>query len=150
LEDVPDATNDIDYCTPMSSDCDLATQLPALFNDIITDYVNMKQANIYGLIGNFSTDEEMEAQINIFSLANFNIKLCENGVRAYASTCRAMKGYLKNAHNLLSDVRIFNVSGILDIVKPKAQLNAKNVFELPFSTVSFKPVESIEDCASNK
>ena len=94
----------------MDKSCDLASKLPEIFNMIITDYVNMKQSNIYGLIGNFSTEKDMEEQINIFSQANFNIELCNNEIRTYDATCRTMKSYLKNARNLLSDVRVFATS----------------------------------------
>ena len=115
----------IDYCSSLDTDCDLASKLPELFNMIITDYVNMKQANIYGLIGNFSTEKDMTDQINVFSQANFNIELCNNEIRSYDATCRTMKSYLKNARNLLSDVRIFNTSWILASVLPMAIENGK-------------------------
>jgi len=94
----------------MSSDCDLSTQLPKLLNGIITDYVNMKQTNIYGLIGNFETDQDIETQINIFSKAYFGLEICNKDERNYASTCRAMKSYFKNARTLLDDVTIFAFS----------------------------------------
>jgi hypothetical protein len=41
---------EINVCSPIRNECDLATTIPNLFNAIMTDYVNMKQANIYGLI----------------------------------------------------------------------------------------------------
>ena len=150
LQDIPDENYPIDYCSSMDNDCNLSSKLPELFNMIVSDYVNMKQANIYGLVWNFSTEEDMEAQINIFSLAHFNIKLCEKEERTYDATCRAMKWYLKNARNLLSDVRVFNISDILAVVKPRVQLNAKNVFEIPYSKTSILPAGSLKDCASDK
>ncbi len=107
-----------DLCSPMSNDCDLATNIPNLFNAIITDYVNMKQTNVYGLAWNFTTNQEMEDQINLFSSGYFNgIQICKTTDRAYPKTCAMMKWYLKNARNLLSDVTVFNASWILALQK---------------------------------
>ena len=123
FEDVVDGN---DLCTPMSNDCDIATLVPNLFDDIIMDYVNMKQANFYGLIWNFTGDAWMESQINTFSHAYFgnDVDICEPKDPRYPSTCHVMKWYLKNARNLLSDVRIFNASWILAMVLPMAQQDA--------------------------
>lgn len=139
--------NKIDYCSSLDTDCDLASKLPELFNMIITDYVNMKQANIYGLVWNPSSEDDMEKQANIFSLANFNIKLCDNEIRSYDATCRTMKSYLKNARNLLSDVRIFDTKELLDAVKPIVEIHAKEVREIPYS-ITVKPWKNLSTCSS--
>ncbi|MFA7298718.1 MAG: hypothetical protein WC010_03680 [Candidatus Absconditabacterales bacterium] len=123
LTDVVDGNN-LCSSVSMSNDCDLSNFVPKLFDDIIIDYVSMKQANFYGLIGNFTTDPDMEKQLNIFSKAYFDRDICDKASR-YPSTCRTMKGYLKNARNLLSDVRIFNAPGILDMALPIAEINAQ-------------------------
>jgi len=128
--------NTHNMCYPMSDECNLAKNVPNLFDDIMTDYVNMKQANFYGLVWDFKTDEDMEAQINIFSQANFWMNICEKSDHSYASTCRAMKWYLKNARNLLSDVRILSGWWILDMVKPIVEVNAKNLRVVPMVTVA--------------
>jgi len=77
-------------CDLMSDECNLAKHIPNLFDDIMTDYVNIKQANLYGLIGKFDTEDDMKAQINIFSQANYSMDLCETE-KKYTATCRAMK-----------------------------------------------------------
>lgn len=121
-----DIVGDYDLCDPMDNDCDIATLVPDLFDGIIMDYVNMKQANFYGLIWDFTGDAWMESQINIFSHAYFgnDVDICAPKDPRYPSTCRAMKWYLKNARNLLSDVRILNASWILAMVLPMAKQDA--------------------------
>ena len=124
-----DMMQDINLCAPMRNECDLATTVPQLFNDIITDYVNMKQANIYGLAWLAENDANIEGQINDFSQTNFGINICEKKDRLYPETCRAMKSYFKNARNLLSDVRILNTSWILEMIAPIAEANKKIIRE---------------------
>lgn len=111
----------IDLCSPISfsNDCNLATTIPKLFNAIMNDYVNMKQPNLYGLSANFQTDPDIISQINIFSSGYFDgIQVCETSPRAYPKTCSMMKWYIKNVRNVLSDVRIFNATGILAYTDP--------------------------------
>lgn len=108
----------IDLCTPnsFSNDCDLATNIPKLFNAIMNDYVNMKQPNLYGMNTNIVGDGE--SQINEFSSGYFDgIQVCGSTLRSYPKTCSMMKWYMKNVRNILSDVRILNASGILALTK---------------------------------
>ncbi len=124
---VSDWSNEIEYCGFMDNECDLATNLPKLFNDIISDYVNMKQTNIYGLIWNFETEQDIEDQVNIFSSGYFDgIEFCKKTDRTYPKTCSMVKWYVKNARNLLSDVRIFNVSWLLAQQPWLVSCDAKN------------------------
>lgn len=81
---------------------------------IITDYVNMKQSNIYGLSRNGKLDSDIEDQVNVFSCSYFGIRICGTSDRKYDTTCRTMKSYIKNAHNLLSDVSVFSATVLLD------------------------------------
>jgi hypothetical protein len=106
-----------DFCSPLGSNCNLAKHIPDLYNKIITDYVNMKQSNIYGLFRNASTDDEIENQVNVFSTGYFGIKICETSDRSYNETCRIMKSYIKNANTLLSDVSVFSGKVILDLTQ---------------------------------
>lgn len=112
-----DMTSDqIDLCAPgaFSNDCNLAFYIPKLFNDIMNDYVNMKQVNLYGFSANFQSDSDIVGQINTFSSGYFaGIQVCETTPRSYPKTCSMMKWYIKNVRNILNDVRIFNASGIL-------------------------------------
>lgn len=106
----------IDLCTPssFSNDCNLAIYIPKLFNDIMNDYVNMKQVHLYGLSANFKNDADIVQQINTFTSGYFaGIQVCETTPRSYPKTCSMMKWYIKNVRNTLSEVRIFNASGIL-------------------------------------
>ncbi|MEI7920086.1 MAG: hypothetical protein WCH65_08285 [bacterium] len=61
-----DGESEVEYCQSMNNECDLATNLPNLFNAIVSDYVNIKQSSIYGLTLNVKEDT-IEPQINIFS-----------------------------------------------------------------------------------
>lgn len=113
---VTDGAGQIDYCQPMNNDCDLSKNLSTLFNAIISDYVNMKQANIYGLRLNFWEEKDIEHQLNLFSSGYFDgLQVCAKDNRTYPKTCAMMKWYFKNARNLLSDVRVFNATWILEI-----------------------------------
>lgn len=105
-------------CDSIGPNCDLATQIPNLYNMIVADYVNMKQSNIYGLSQNATLDDDIKAQVNRFSLAYFGINICETSDRSYDKTCRTMKSYIKNARNLLSDVSVFSATVLLDITQP--------------------------------
>lgn len=84
--------SEIEYCQSMNNECDLATNLPNLFNAIIADYVNMKQSNIYGLTLNVEDEPGMEHQINVFSSGYFDgIQACAKEGRMYPKTCSMMK-----------------------------------------------------------
>lgn len=114
---VANGESEIEYCQSMNNECDLATNLPNLFNAIISDYVNMKQSNIYGLTLEVK-DDNVEGQINAFSSGYFDgIQACAKEGRMYPKTCSMMKWYIKNARNLLSDVRIFSGVWVLEMQK---------------------------------
>jgi hypothetical protein len=76
----------------MNNGCDLATNIPDLFNNIMNDYVNMKQPSLYGLSSNFDGEKSMEDLINTgFAQPYFNVDICNNTTRPYDQTCRTMK-----------------------------------------------------------
>jgi len=88
---VANGESEIEYCQSMNNECDLATNLPNLFNAIIADYVNMKQSNIYGLTLDVKEDS-IEPQINAFSSGYFyGIQACAKEGRMYPKTCSMMK-----------------------------------------------------------
>lgn len=109
----------IDLCSPnsFSNDCDLATNIPKLFNAIMNDYINMKQPNLYGLSANFATDEtKIIAQINLFSSGYFDgIQVCDILPRSYPQTCSMMKWYIRNVYKAVHEVNIFSATGILNL-----------------------------------
>lgn len=113
------------YC-PSSSDCAFATIVPKLFNDIMTDYTNIKEANLYGLIWDFTMDKEIEDQANVYSQAFFGVDICQKKDRSYPSTCRDMKSYIRKAKNMMSKLDILSGSAIL----------------------SMKPIEKESDCSA--
>ena len=111
--------NQKNLCSSFGSNCNLAKEIPNLYNMIIADYVNMKQSNIYGLSRNASTDDEIEKQVNLFSSGFFGgIHICETSDRSYDKTCRTMKSYINNSRNLLSDVSVFSATVLLDLTQP--------------------------------
>ncbi len=116
----------IDYCTPgfFRNDCDLSVNIPKLFNEIMNDYVNMKQPNIYGMTKNFTTDSDIISQINLFSSGYFDgLEICGNKDPRYPKTCKMMQSTIKNVRNALSDVSVLNASGILAISDTKTKTN---------------------------
>lgn len=114
-------SSQIDLCSTGSfqNDCDLSVNIPKLFNAIMNDYINMKQPNLYGMTTNFGNDEtKMIEQINVFSSGYFDgIEVCGTNEIRYPTTCKTMKWYMKNVRTVLSDVRIFNASGVLAVIK---------------------------------
>lgn len=111
-----------DYCTPgfFRNDCNLSVNIPKLFNDIMNDYVNMKQPNIYGMTKNFKTDSDIVSQINLFSSGYFDrLEICGNKDPRYPKTCKMMQSTIKNVRNALSDVSILNASGIFALSDAK-------------------------------
>lgn len=112
----------VDYCAPGSfqNECDLSMNIPKLFNGIMNDYINMKQPNLYGMNKNFENDTDIVGQINTFSAAYFkDIQVCSDKDPRYPKTCKMMKSYIKKVRNALSDVKILNASGILEMTKSK-------------------------------
>jgi hypothetical protein len=81
---------DYDVCVGLGNDCNIPAVTSQLFTNIVSDYVNMKQANLYGVVGVFTGEADMENQINIFSDNHFGLSLCDPTQR-YPSTCRVMK-----------------------------------------------------------
>jgi len=126
--------DDIDLCDPLSNDCDLSVNIPNLFNGIINDYVNMKQPNLYGFIAEFDwDDEQMKDQINIFSSWYFDgVQICGKNETRYPKTCKMMQWYMKNVHNIFSDVKILSVTGVLAMSQTKNdQRNKANEAKKP-------------------
>jgi hypothetical protein len=115
------------YC-PSSFDCAFATIVPKLFNDIMTDYTNIKEANLYGLIGDFTMDKEIEDQANVYSQAFFGVDICQKKDRSYPSTCRDMKSYIRKAKNMMSKLDILSWSAILSMkpIKKEGDCSAQN------------------------
>ena len=86
-----DSDNEVDYCIPMTDECNLAKHIPELMNDIMSDYVNMKQSNVYGLVGKFKDDTEIDKQINLFSSGYFaGVEVCGTD-NLYPKTCKMMR-----------------------------------------------------------
>ncbi len=112
-----------DLCNPnfFKGDCDLARNIPKLFDGIINDYINMKQPNIYGLTQEFISDSDIEYQINQFSSWYFDgLQLCGTDTPRYPKTCKMMKSTFKDVRKALNDVSILNVSGVFSIFKEKS------------------------------
>jgi len=105
-----------DLCNPMNNDCNLSKTIPNLFNDIMNDYVNIKQASLYGLIGDYTDDNELGDVVNDYFAGYFGVAICDNDKNDYDKTCRMAKSYIKNVKNVLEDVRILDPKIILNMV----------------------------------
>ena len=99
----------------MSNDCDLSKNIPKLLNGIINDYINFKQAGLYGLVIDYKSESDLEAIVNGYSTIYFGIDLCSNNEHPYDKTCRMMKSYVKNVRSVLSEVTIFNAGTLLKL-----------------------------------
>ncbi len=112
----------------MSNDCDLASNVPMLFNSIMEDYINIKQAGLYGYLDNYTGDDAM---INEYSTGYFGIYICDNTTHPYDKTCRMVKSYIQSLRNIMTEVRIFDAEKILALQesqKDPCTSNSRDVF----------------------
>ncbi|MFA5748155.1 MAG: hypothetical protein WC872_03530 [Candidatus Absconditabacterales bacterium] len=106
-------TGKMDSCNPgfMQNDCDIPKLTSKLFNDLINDYVNVKQTSIYGLMFNADKDEDYYKQIDSFSERYFGgLQLCSDKKRGYEKTCKIFIKYLRGVQKNLDNVKILNIS----------------------------------------
>ncbi len=104
-----------DLCAPWSMDnsCNLSKNMPDLFNGILNDYVNIKQSSLYGDIVNYQDESDLEKNVvNPYSQDYFGLDVCDDN-HLHPKTCSMVKSYVKSVRNILSDVNIFNTTGIL-------------------------------------
>jgi len=101
-----------EMCRSLTDDCDIPKLTSSLFHKIITDYVNMKQTNIYWLSSYLTGNDDFIGQANTFSQAYFGLQICNNEDPPYPKTCRTLQSYIKKSYNLLSSVDIFDVEAL--------------------------------------
>lgn len=114
-----DIQNDRDLCAPqsMSNDCNVHRNVAKLFNDIINDYTNINQFNLYGWTNKFDDDAQLVILADQYAMKYFGLPICETpDGRSYPKTCNLVKSFLKQTKNILSDVTILSASGILTTV----------------------------------
>ena len=105
----------IDLCRASSrNDCQIQKHFPRILNQILNDYVNIKQSTIYGAVISWDTDQIIQSQANLFSSKYFNwLEICnENNPRKYPETCRTLVKYIRNVKKILNDVELLNVGEI--------------------------------------
>jgi len=105
----------------MDNDCDLASNVPMLFNSIMEDYINIKQAGLYGYLAHYTSDDELHTMINEYSTEYFGINICDNTTHPYDKTCRMVKSYIQSLQNIMTEVRIFDVKKILALQKSQKE-----------------------------
>jgi hypothetical protein len=83
-----------------------------MFDEIMNDFFNIKQANLYGVKTTDTwTNEEL---VNSFSSGNFVwLKLCDSTTEYYVDTCKYMTNYMKNVKNLLNITKVINVANLI-------------------------------------
>lgn len=119
-------TND-DLCdvsqSPDMNDCKLFKYLPDIFDTILNDYFNIKQASVYGLKTKKFEDKSLDLQVNEFMYQYYSLvdkdlnSLAEVGKPTtllcsdkspYPETCKIAKKYIQNANKLVSKIDIIN------------------------------------------
>ncbi|HKL43687.1 MAG TPA: hypothetical protein VJ892_00215 [Candidatus Absconditabacterales bacterium] len=100
--------NFCDYTQTDLNGCDLSKYLPKIFDPIMNDYFNIKQADLYGVddIEDSTTSEEL---VNKFSKKNFvGLELCDPDSDYYGEACKYTKNYMKSAKNLLKKTKVID------------------------------------------
>lgn len=98
-----------------------------LFNNIINEYFNIKQANIYGLVTDKVDTMKWEDQANQFSRLHFDgIEICNSADtnKLYAKkTCKYMTQYLKSAKKMFEKLNIINTTTLFADYKDLRKAN---------------------------
>lgn len=120
--------DDRDLCAPqsMNNECDLATNIPKLFNAIMNDYTNIKQSTIYGPFVEYNSEAQLWSVINDYFQSYFGINICNNTNHSYDKTCRMVKSYVKNTRKILSELTVFDAQSIKDL--PACSWSNDNIF----------------------
>ncbi len=128
-----DADSSFSLCDPTTFDnsCNVSKYLPQLFDMLINDYVNLKQASMYNALRPATSDDEIYTLINGYFFPYFLTNICWDPAHPYPKTCRTLKSYLHQSRSLLSEVKIFDVKKIQTLpvdanCSPSSQSN--NIF----------------------
>jgi len=120
----PENSDSVDLCKPWSnmSYCKIEKHFPKALNQILNDYVNIKQSTIYWLVITGGTDDIIKNQADLFSSKYFNwLEICkENTTRKYPQTCKTLQKYINNMKKLLNKIEILNVGAIQNDADTKA------------------------------
>lgn len=107
----------INFCDYNQSDmngCDYSKQLPKLFDEIINDYFDVKQSDLYG-VDTLKEEETNEDMANNFSKANFvGLEICDPDSDYYGKTCKTLKNYMWDVKNLLKSTNVIDVSKLIE------------------------------------
>jgi len=115
----------MDTCDPTKSmvSCDLSTHIPDIFQRLINDYVNIKQADVYWLkTKKYWEDDKtsLDDQANAFLQDRFfGTKFCDtewevDGECRYPKSLRQMKSYLRKSEKLYNEVEIVDYDQIFN------------------------------------
>lgn len=101
--------NFCDYTQNYMNGCDFSQQLPKMFDEIINDYFNIKQADLYW-VDILSDGITSEDRANNFSRANFVwLELCDPESEYYGDTCKYLTNYMKDVKKLLTKTKVVDV-----------------------------------------
>ena len=106
--------NFCDYKTNLMNGCNYAEQLPKMFDEIMNDFFNVKQADLYG-VDSLDESKTNEQMANNFSKKNFAwLNICDSNNEYYESTCRYLKSYMSDVKNLLKTTAIIDIKKLAD------------------------------------
>lgn len=120
----------VNYCSPKTdmSQCLLGVYVPQLYHDIVADYIQLKQLNLFG----FSPWLAADASANLFSKKYFSgLEVCSSvWWREYPSTCKVLKKYITDSQRLVSDLTVLRSSAVFDADLTDVCDYTKNTYNL--------------------
>lgn len=112
-DDYGSEINNCDYRFNVMNWCNLSEHLPNMFDEIINDYFNIKQADLYW-VDVLSADFNAEESANKFSAHNFEkLNICNSSTPYYEDSCKYLQNYMKDARNLLKKTKVINVEKLI-------------------------------------
>lgn len=109
------AVDNCKYNSNIMNWCNLSEHLPKMFDEIINDYFNIKQADLYG-VDVLSEDFDAEEFANKFSAHHFVwLSICNSESLYYKNSCKYLKNYMKDARNLLKKTKVINIQKLAKV-----------------------------------
>ncbi len=114
--------NFCDYRVNYMNGCNYAEHLPKMFDEIMNDFFNIKQADLYG-VDKINEDVPAEDLANNFSKKNFQGLtsqkwleqwICDPNSEYYGGVCKYLKNYMKDVRNLLNKTNVINILKLSD------------------------------------
>ena len=120
IDEVTRQKSSINYCDYNESNmnnCDLSYFLPHIFDDIMNDFFNIRQAsNMW--ISSVDDNFDKEKYANVYAVNHFPWLSNQNNMKdwlcasSYKETCKYLKNYMWQVRNLLTTTSVINVKNL--------------------------------------